>query len=101
MEKDNPAKITEAHPITFESEMKKFQSEYGEVLRQYPLDEDEDLLGQHCDMLRKTRLPVMLGLAKSRIECQRVLIMTTERNTELRAIITAKMETFKPQQPKK
>jgi hypothetical protein len=101
MEKDNPAKKSEVPPPTFASEIKRFKSDYGEILRQYPLDEDGDLLSQHCDTFREIRLPIILGLAESILQCQRIFNMTSERNTELRAKIIAKIESLNPQQPKK
>jgi hypothetical protein len=101
MEKDNPAKKSEVPPPTFTSEIKKFQANYAKIFRRYPLDEDGDLLSQHCDSFRKKNIPVLLELAETRIDCLRLLNMTPERNTQLCAKIIAKMETLKPQQPKK
>jgi hypothetical protein len=98
MEIDSQAKRSEiSPPPTFESETKRYDLDYTKIFELYPHDEDDDLLGQHCDWLREERIPIILGLAKSKIELRQVLGLTTERNTELRAKITAKMETLKPQ----
>jgi hypothetical protein len=98
MEIDFRAKGSEIlPPPTFESEMKRYDSDYAKIFELYPHDEDEDLLGQHCDGLREERIPAILGLAKSKAELRQVFGLTMERNKELRAKITAKMETLKPQ----
>jgi hypothetical protein len=98
MEIDFRAKGSEIlPPPTFESEMKRYDADYAKIFELYPHDEDEDLLGKSCDGLREERIPIILGLAKSKTEFQQILGLTMERNMELRAKITAKMETLKPQ----
>jgi hypothetical protein len=80
---------------TFADIVSEFNKEHEEAFKLYPLDEDDDLLGKHCDRLRENKLPKALELAKTKEECQQVLSLTMPRNTELRAQIKTKIEGFK------
>lgn len=87
-------KAVKAAAKTFQDWIILFQEKYQEALDLYPHEEDDDLLGQTCDLARTIYLTSALEKATTKNECQQILGYCMKRNVDLINMVNKKMQTL-------
>lgn len=80
--------------VDFEKELEVLRERIDKAFKDYPLDEDEDLLGIECDNLRNFHLTNALKLANTEAECKKVNGYALERNVNVRELASQKILFF-------
>jgi hypothetical protein len=77
--------------VTFEDRLKLYGVINDEVHQTYTLEEDDDFLGQGCDSVRNTILPWVMEAAGNKTQGRKVIGLTNDRTTDLKAKLETKL----------